>query len=457
MSQDARRVSFYTLGCRLNQAETALVAEGFRKSGYSVHGHGEPVDVAVINTCSVTERADARCRNEIRKIRRRSPEAVVCAVGCYAQAEPGKVSGIPGVDLVVGTDRKYGLVGLVDDYLRAPCEGPRVEVSARPDNGAFDHAGAGYYPRTTRANLKIQDGCDFCCAFCILPRVRGRARSRTLDEIVTEARELAERGHREIVVTGVNVGTYAADGHSIARVLDEVTAIDGVRRVRVSSIEPTTVPDAVIDWMATSEKACRHLHLPLQSGDDRILSAMRRVYTTAEYASFVEKAVERMPDLGLGTDVIVGFPGETDEMFENTVRFVESMPYTYMHVFSYSDRPRTVADRLGEKVHSRTIKERSGRLREIAARKRAAWLESLVDTEVEVLFETVDSDGLRKGLTGSYARVGIEPGAAIENEICRVRVAEVRGDFVVAGRCEPDGVRVHGEGDAVPVSEWIDR
>lgn len=434
----SRRVSFLTLGCRLNQAETALMAEGFRRDGYEVVEHGEATEVAVIHTCSVTERADARARNEIRKIMKRSPDAMVCAVGCYAQAEPGKVAAIPGVDLVVGTDRKYRLAELVAEAERAACEAPhldvdaaasasvpRVEVASRPDNGAFDYAGAGHYPHTTRANVKIQDGCDFCCAFCILPRVRGKARSRRFGDILAEGAELVRRGHRELVVTGVNVGTYAFEGASVADVARELAGIDEGIRVRVSSIEPTTVPDDLLAWMAESPQACRHLHLPLQSADDAILERMRRVYTFADYASFVERAVARVAHLGLGTDVVVGFPGETDAAFEATLRAVEALPFAYVHVFPYSDRPKTVADRLGDKVHSRTIKERAERLRTVAAAKRDAFLAGLVGRTERVLFETVDRDGLRKGLTGSYARVGIDPEAAAENDWVFVRITGV--------------------------------
>ena len=236
-------------------------------------------------------------------------------------------------------------------------------------------------------------------------------------------------GHRELVVTGVNVGTYRFEEFTVVDVVRQLSAIDGVDRVRVSSIEPTTVPDELVEWMATSEKACRHLHLPLQSGDDGVLARMRRVYDTGEFERFVERAVERMPELGLGTDVIVGFPGETDREFERTVAFVESMPFTYLHVFAYSDRPKTVADGLDGKVHSKVVKERSARLRWIARQKRGAFLRRHVGREVEVLFESVDSDGLRKGWTGSYARVGVDPEAFRENELGSLRIVEAAEDF----------------------------
>ena len=258
-------VSFYTLGCRLNQAETALIAERFRVHGYRVVEHGDPANVAVIHTCSVTEHADARCRQEIRKIRRKNPDAVVCAVGCYAQAEPEAVAAIEAVDLIVGNDRKYELASLVDQWSRG--ETGRVVVSRRPDAAeGIDYPMAGYYPHQTRANIKIQDGCNFCCAFCILPRIRGEARSRRLGDIIAEGHELARRGHKELVITGVNVGTYQFEEYTIADVAWQLSEIAGVERIRISSIEPSTVSDGLLDWMASSPKACHHLHLPLQSG-----------------------------------------------------------------------------------------------------------------------------------------------------------------------------------------------
>lgn len=445
------RVSLYTLGCRLNQAETALMAESFREHGYSIAEHGEPVDVAVINTCSVTERADQRCRQEIRKVRRRSPDAIVCAVGCYSQSEPETVAAILGVDLVAGTDRKYALPQLVGSRLGSrshhpegrggsetrpygPEEwrGPEVHVSRRPDNGEFDYPMAGYYPHSTRANIKIQDGCGFCCAFCLIPRVRGAARSRPLAQIIAEGEELARRGHKELVITGVNIGTYDFDGKTITDVARAMCEIDGIARVRISSIEPSTVPDDLLHWMADSDKACRHLHLPLQSGDDSVLSGMKRVYTVSEYAAFVEKAKTLMPDLGLGTDIIVGFPGETDTEFANSMRFVEGMPFSYLHVFSYSGRPKTASIHYDGQNDPRTIKSRSERMQELAEMKKEAFFAAHMGQTVNVLFESIDDDGWRKGFTGSYLRVGAAPQAAPENEIATVTLCGRTPEFCFA-------------------------
>jgi threonylcarbamoyladenosine tRNA methylthiotransferase MtaB len=463
-----KRASFYTLGCRLNQAETALIAECFRQTGYAIVEHGTPVDVAVIHTCSVTERADARCRQEIRKIRRRSPEAIVCAVGCYAQAEPQTVAAIGGIDLVVGNDRKFALADLLKEHIdwrggvpvspgadmgtapqagsstrRAPTENhgiedrgigtvrglPAVFVSPRPDAADIAYPMAGYYPHQTRANIKVQDGCNFCCAFCILPRIRGKGRSRPSGEIIAEGHELARRGHKELVITGVNVATYCREDHTLADVARSLVDVPGVERVRISSTEPTTVSDDLLAWMAESPKACRHLHLPLQSGDDRVLARMKRVYTTSQYARFVERVKTLMPDLGLGTDIMVGFPGEGDREFASTVRLVEELPFSYLHVFSYSDRPKTAGMYLGDKCTADKIKERSAIMHDLAARKKQRFFADHIGRTVEVLFETVDDDGWRKGFTGSYLRVGVPPDHARENEVSDAIIDDVAADF----------------------------
>jgi threonylcarbamoyladenosine tRNA methylthiotransferase MtaB len=293
----------------------------------------------------------------------------------------------------------------------------------------------GYYPHQTRANIKIQDGCDFCCAFCILPRIRGEARSRRLGDIIAEGHELARRGHKELVITGVNVGTYRFEEYGIADVAWQLSDIPGVERIRISSIEPSTVSDELLDWMANSPRACRHLHLPLQSGDDEILAQMKRVYTTAEYARFVEKAKMMMPDLGLGTDVMVGFPGESERHFENSRRFVDEMPFSYLHVFSYSDRPKTAANYLDGKCHSSVVRERSAVLHDLAGEKKRDFFTQHVGRTVDVLFEDIDSDGYRKGFTGNYVRVGAPPDRVGENQVTPVKIGNVREDFCSAVPC----------------------
>lgn len=280
----------------------------------------------------------------------------------------------------------------------------------------------GYYPHQTRANIKIQDGCDFRCSFCILPRIRGDARSRHIEDILAEGRELVRRGHKELVITGVNVGTYECDGSSISDVAWRLSEIAGIERLRISSIEPSTVSDELLEWMATSPKACRHLHLPLQSGDDYVLRRMKRVYTTAEYARFVERAKLLMPDLGLGTDIMVGFPGETNTHFENSRRFIADMPFSYLHVFSYSDRPKTAANFYENKCHQSVIRERAAMLHDLAEEKKRAFYDEHVGRTVEVLFEGSEVGEIQKGFTRSYVSVGVIDPRVQKNQLSSVTI-----------------------------------
>jgi threonylcarbamoyladenosine tRNA methylthiotransferase MtaB len=413
MTNNGKRVSFFTLGCRLNQAETALIADTFRSRGYTVVPWGAAAEVSVINTCSVTARADAHCRNAIRRARKASPHGVIAAVGCYAQSDTAAVRAVLGVDYVVGTDRKLKVAEIVDGDERH--DGPEVVVQRRHSDEIVHFDAVGYYPDSTRANIKVQDGCDFNCAFCILPRVRGRGRSRPMNDIIIEARALVERGHREIVLAGVSIGSYEFEQYRLVDVARGIAEIDGVSRVRLSSIEPTTIDDDLLRWMAESEKACRHLHIPLQSGNDSVLHSMRRAHDVDYFRRLVGRATSLMPGMGLGTDIIVGFPGEGEAEFQTTVRLVEEFPFTYLHVFSYSDRPKTVAARLPDKNNPETIKARSEFLHHLGDRKKRAFAEKHIGKTVEVLVERRDENGLWNGFTGEYLKVYIESERELEN------------------------------------------
>ena len=415
---DHRRVSLFTLGCRLNQAETALIADTFRSQGYTIVPFGAPAEVTVINTCSVTARADANCRNAIRRARKASPNAVIAAVGCYAQADTDAVGSVLGVDYVIGTDRKLKVAELIEMGRRPAA--PRIIVDRKHTAETVDFKAVGYYPDSTRANIKVQDGCDFGCAFCILPRVRGKARSRRMSDIISEAERLVERGHKEIVLAGVSIGSYALDDFRLFDVARNIERIDGVRRVRLSSIEPTTVDDNLLRWIADSEKACRHLHLPAQSGDDTILKRMRRVYSVDAYRRLIDRALASIPDLGLGTDLIVGFPGESEREFENTVRFIEQIPFSYLHVFSYSDRPRTIAARLTDKHSPQTIKHRSDLLHQLGAQKKRAFAERFIGRPVEILVERRDENGIWSGFTSQYVKVFFPSEKELNNQLVSV-------------------------------------
>jgi threonylcarbamoyladenosine tRNA methylthiotransferase MtaB len=415
----------------LNQAETALIADTFRARGYTIVPFGSPAEVTIINTCSVTARADAHCRNAIRRARKSSPQAIVAAVRCYAQSDTEAVRSVLGVDYVIGTDRKLTVAELIESGGKPPS--PEIVVARRHTDDIVDFAAVGYYPDATRANIKIQDGCDFCCSFCILPRVRGRARSRRMADIVAEARELVRRGHREIVLAGVSIGSYVGDGFRLADVARNIETIEGVKRVRLSSIEPTTIEDDLLEWMATSPKACRHLHIPAQSGDDAVLKAMRRACTVEDFTRLIDRIMTRMPDLGLGTDIIAGFPGEGEQEFQNTVRFVEQIPFSYVHVFSYSDRPKTAAARLPVKNSRETVKQRSDTLHELARAKKRAFAERCLGRRVEILAECRDDNGFWSGLTSQYVRVRVPADGISRNQLLFV-VPETYRDGVLMGR-----------------------
>ncbi|HZS11752.1 MAG TPA: tRNA (N(6)-L-threonylcarbamoyladenosine(37)-C(2))-methylthiotransferase MtaB [Nitrospirales bacterium] len=365
------RASLHTLGCRLNQSETATLADRLRRDGYQLVPFGQPTDLLVLNTCSVTEHAESDCRYAIRHTLRHSPNAFVAVTGCYAQTGVEELRSLDGLDLIVGTQHKMQLPDLLPRPLR---KRPAADVlhTRTIDRETFTVPGAGEYD-TTRASLKVQDGCDFMCAFCLIPFARGHERSRDVDDILREARALAARGHRELVLTGVNIGRYREGGRTLLDVIDRLETIAGLDRIRVSSIEPTTIPDALLDRMVGSSKLCRHLHVPLQSGDDGILSSMKRRYTVAEYAAFVERAAARVPDIAIGTDVMVGFPGETEAAFERTVRLSNDLPFSYLHVFSYSERPGTAANRLPDTVPSSIIAARSRTVSDISRAKRLAF------------------------------------------------------------------------------------
>ncbi len=424
------RAAFASLGCRLNHTEAAGWAGQFEAKGYRIVPFGSAADLVVINTCSVTHRAEAHCRNTVRRALRKSPQAFVVVTGCYAQSGLDALREIPGVDMIVGSEFKNAF----PDYLDRPrkLSEPVVLHSARISREEFEVPSTGRYD-STRANLKVQDGCDFFCGFCIIPFTRGRERSRRFPDLVREAAELTVAGHRELVLTGVNIGRYRSGGRTladVARRLEEIPALD---RVRITSIEPTTVEDRLLEHMGEGGKLCRYLHLPVQSGSDRVLAAMGRKYAADEYRRFVERAAALVPGLGLGTDVIVGYPGETRADFEETCDWLGEMPFAYYHVFSYSPRAGTRAAGLPGQVPPEEIASRSRWLRELSDRRREAFAGAHVGRTVEVLFEQRDAAGRWTGLTDSYLRVAAVADAPLENRIESVRIHATDGGGVAVG------------------------
>ena len=423
------RASFHTLGCRLNQAETASISATFANRGYHIVDYGADTDVCVINTCSVTEGAEAKCRQAVRTVLRRSPNAYVVVTGCYAQVGKEALRGIDGLDLIVGTAYKMQVVDLIDTPHKEPA--PRVVHTTKITRDDFSLDVIGHYSGHTRANLKLQDGCNFACAFCIIPFSRGGARSRTFPDILKEARGLVERGHREIVLTGVNIGTYTSDGHDLLQVIRALEDVDGLERIRISSIEPTTIPDGLVEWMAASSKLCPYLHVPLQSGDDGVLQRMKRRYTRADFAAFIERVAARVPGVCLGTDTMVGFPGEDEAAFANTRLLLADLPLAYCHVFSYSERPHTFAQRYTDPVLPADIQTRSRILRELSARKKAAFYRGHVGSTVRVLFERLETSGLHTGFSDNYLKVGVEASQDLSNRMARVRLHGLSGGLAI--------------------------
>jgi threonylcarbamoyladenosine tRNA methylthiotransferase MtaB len=421
------RASLYTLGCRLNQAETGIIAKTLIDKGFEIVEWGEPSDLAVVNTCTVTEKADSKCRNAVRKAIRTNPDAFIAVVGCYSQIAAKLISEIEGVDLVLGNAEKLNVAEYIDGLKKS--DSPTVICSRLVSRDDFAIESIGTAESHARANLKIQDGCDFVCSFCIIPRARGRSRSRALPDLLREAHDLADSGFKEIILTGVNIGTYESDGHDFLGMIRELEEIDGIDRIRISSIELTTIGKPLVRHMAESEKLCPHLHIPLQSGDDRILELMARKHTAADYARFVEYCITTVPDIGIGTDILVGFPGETDHHFRNTKKFVADLPLEYFHVFSYSDRKGTPASRMSDKIDPDTRKLRSRILIEMGERKRFAFYEQYIGKPVDVLFESVE-DGHWIGFTGNYMRVRTVSAENLRNITRGVLPENIDGEYL---------------------------
>ncbi|SVA93983.1 uncharacterized protein METZ01_LOCUS146837, partial [marine metagenome] len=426
--QNGRTVALYTLGCRLNQYETDAIREQFVTRGFKVVPYSQEADVYVVNTCTVTAHADYRGRQMLRRAIRKSPNATVVATGCYAQTSAEKLLGIEGIDLVLGNAEKGKVVDYVLD--RLPDGLPEAHVTRRSDLSAFDtRMDAHSFDGRTRATLRVQDGCDQFCTFCIIPWARGRHRSRPLYQVVSQARTLLERGFKEIILTGVHIGDYGTD-------LDEdITLTDTIRslveipdspRLRLSSIWPTAITDEMMDMMEDPENPlCRYLHLAVQHGTDDILERMRRTYTTGMVENLLDTLVSRMADFGIGTDIMVGFPGETDKHFNAMHDWLQAMPFAYLHVFSYSRREKTRAASYPNQVHPDVITERSRILRNLSKEKSRQFSERFIGKTVRVLVEDRDATGRLTGHTDPHLKVYIPGEDDLTNTLLDVTVDEV--------------------------------
>lgn len=427
------KAAFHTLGCKLNFSETSTIARQLLDAGFARVGIDEAPDVVVINTCSVTDQADAKCRNAVRRALASNPNAFVTVIGCYAQLKPEEIAGIEGVDLVLGAEEKFNLTDHLDDL------GKRAQGEARV--GEIKEVRA-FVPGfssgdRTRTFLKVQDGCDYFCAFCTIPLARGRSRSADVATTVEQARQAVAAGAKEIVLTGVNIGDFGKGSEEqlidLVRALD---ALDGVERFRISSIEPNLLTDELIDFVAASAKFQPHFHIPLQSGSDAVLSAMRRRYRTPLYRERIAHIRRLMPEASIGVDVIVGFPGETDAEFETTRDFLLGLDVSYLHVFTYSERPRTTALRIPDVVPVPERQARNKVLRQISLKKQRAHYERFLGTTRPVLFEQAEEDGLRFGYTPEYVRVAAPAHEAPANGIVPVALERI-SEGVVRGTLTP--------------------
>lgn len=430
IDQTIMRAAFYTLGCRLNIAETGAMTQGFAERGFEIVPFGEETDFVVINTCTVTNKADSECRNTIRKAHRTSPNAKIIVVGCYAQLESAAISEIEGVELVLGTSEKHKLFKYLDDLGGA--ERSKIHVE---ESDEFYFAATQESDSHTRAFLKIQDGCNYFCSYCIIPFARGRARSIRVQDAVNQAKDLVSKGYKEIVLTGINIGEFSGtNGERFEDLVSGILQIDGMERLRMSSIEPNTVTDELFELLG-HPKMMPHFHLPVQVGDETILKMMRRRYDLQQYRALIEKIHHRYPYAAIGSDVIVGFPGETDELFENTRQFLASLPLTHYHVFPYSVRKGTKAERLEGHLTGDIKKERVKVLNQLGDKKIQEFAQQFVGQKMDVLFETRNSDGRFEGLSPQYIKVVVNSDIDLNNQIKAVRIQKA-DHGVLYGVCD---------------------
>jgi len=416
-----KSVAFETLGCKLNYSETLTIQRDFENKGFPLVNFNEKADIYVINTCSVTQSANSTCRKKVRQSLRRNPKAFVAVIGCYAQLKPNEIASIDGVDVVLGAKDKFKLLELFDDFQK------RSEPMIRNSdvNEAVDFHNAFSADDRTRAFLKIQDGCSYKCSYCTIPMARGKSRSPKIISVIKNAQQLVEEGFKEIVITGVNAGDFGrGTDENFFQLLQELDKVDGLRRIRFSSVEPNLLHEDIIHFAAESEKIQPHFHMPLQSGSDKMLGLMRRRYQSDLYAKRVKLIKKLMPDAAIGVDVITGHPGETEERFMESFNFINNLPVAYLHVFTFSERPGTHALDIEPVVQDSIRKKRTNRLRRLSKKKRYDFDTSFRSQIRPVLFEKPKDDNIMYGWTDNYIRVAIPANPEYENKILDVKLGE---------------------------------
>lgn len=423
-----KKVALHTLGCKLNYSETSSVGKQFLDRGYEVIDFDECADIYVLNTCTVTESAEKECRQFIRRALRKNPEAFIIVTGCYAQLRPEQIASIDGVDAVLGSNEKFKLFSILENFEKR--ELTCISVTPTENLTEFGVAHSTDADSRTRAFLKIQDGCDYTCSFCTIPLARGSSRSLTVNKVIEEFKKLINSGYKEIVLTGVNVGDYGKNiDTNLFNLLYELIKIKGEFRIRISSIEPNLLNDEIIELTRSTDKLCNHFHIPLQSGSSKILKAMQRRYNIEDYNVLIHKIKNRMPDAGIGVDVIVGFPGETEEDFIHTHNFLRDLPVSYLHVFTYSERPDTTATSLPGVVDVHERKRRNNILRILSEKKRARFYAEMLDTKQSVLFENLNRNGLMQGFTSNYIKFQTEFNANLAGYIIPVILKKANSEF----------------------------
>ena len=426
-----KKVAFYTLGCKVNQYETEAMLELFEKEGYEKAETEDYADVYVINTCTVTHMSDRKSRQYIRRMKKKNPDAIIAVVGCYSQVSPEEILSIDEVNLVMGTnDRKK----IVEEVKKIDASRKVSTVDDIMKVKAFEEIEINKTNGKTRAFMKIQDGCDRYCSYCIIPYARGRVRSRDLESIVKEVENLASNGYKEVVLTGIHVASYGKDikdsDIKLLDVIKQINDIEGIERIRLSSVEPILFTDEFVEAVSTMDKVCPHYHLSLQSGCDETLKRMNRRYTTEEYKAIVDRLRAAIPNVSITTDVIVGFPGETNEEFDKTYEFLKDIELTHMHVFKYSPRKGTPAATMENQVDPSTKHDRSEKLLQLNEENFNKFGQKMLDKEFNVLFEQKVGDNKYEGLTENYVKVIVESDNDISEQILKVKIKDVKNEFL---------------------------
>jgi len=438
MIETNKNVAFYTLGCKLNFSETSTIARSFENEGFNRVEFTEKAEIYVINTCSVTENADKRFKTIVKQAQKLNENAFVIAIGCYAQLKPEELADVEGVDLVLGATEKFNITSYLNELLSQPAETRTAQIHSCEIDEADFYVGSYSIGDRTRAFLKVQDGCDYKCTYCTIPLARGISRSDTLENVLKNAKEISDQDIKEIVLTGVNIGDYGKGEfgnkkheHTFLELVKALDEVEGIERLRISSIEPNLLKNETIDFVAQSNTFVPHFHIPLQSGSNKLLGLMRRRYRRELYVDRVEQIKETMPNACIGVDVIVGFPGETDELFLETYNFLNDLDISYLHVFTYSERDNTIAAEMEDVVPLKVRKKRSKMLRGLSAKKRRAFYESQLGNTLTVLFEGENKEGYIHGFTQNYVKVKMPWNPEFVNTLHEVTLTEIDEDGLV--------------------------